>query len=99
MNAHACPSGVLANGAAARKIALDTNTTISASRRSARVAGSVERKAGASIESSAMSNPWQLRGKIVHRVRARTDAALATLRPARRQGWTAYVARSVKFAV
>src|SRR5438132_994706 len=44
MKAQTWPSGRLANGANARKIAPDTSRTVSASRRSRRPAGKVERK-------------------------------------------------------
>src|SRR6266446_54997 len=42
MNAHTWPSGTFANGTAERKIATDTRTTASASRRSPGPAGSVD---------------------------------------------------------
>src|SRR2546423_6630955 len=42
MNAHIWPSGTFANGTAERKIATDTRTTASASRRSPGPAGSVD---------------------------------------------------------
>src|SRR5438309_6426352 len=42
MNTHIWPSGIFANGTAERKIATDTRTTASASRRSPGPAGSVD---------------------------------------------------------
>src|SRR5713101_7283770 len=43
MKAHTCPSGSLANGAAARKTTTDASTTVRARRRAPRPAGRVDR--------------------------------------------------------